>query len=129
MEIDLVNVHDLSFFVYTNDSAYGIIPESSKHYSVQQHFIELKNKIIDLDSYFNPTFSKDFDKYFSLISLRIFRKLVDHYWRNNVNFSIVDVGCQYGFFSMKLGNYIKGHNHHNKIYAFDCGLAGKLTEY
>jgi hypothetical protein len=59
----------------------------------------------------------------------ILAKIMDHYWKTQIEFSIVDIGTQYCTLSIPLANYIKSHRNSNKIYAFDCGLAGRLAEY
>jgi len=115
---DLVNYLDhFSIFMYVNDLAYKQTPDGIKHYSIEKHDEDLKNLR-------KPNYTSDNPN--KLDTLGIFRKIMTVLWKHNINYSIVDVGSQYGSFAMELGTFIKKTGHVNKVYAFDCGIASTL---
>lgn len=121
MSIDLVNTQGLPFFMFTDDLAYKQLSESSKNYSLQKYIRDTKMGKHQADSA-ETILSKNY------IGM-ILAKIMDHYWKTQIDFSVVDIGTQYCTLSIPLANYIKSHRNSNKIYAFDCGLAGRLAEY
>jgi len=122
LSIDLVNANGISVFMFTDDFGYKQLHESMKHYSVQQHVINTKAVKYQDINHWKQRISNN------LIAL-IFAIIMEHYWKTGINFSVVDVGANYGHFSLILGKYIKASGHSNKIYGFDCGNAGKLSGY
>jgi hypothetical protein len=45
MSIDILDHRYFSIFMFTDDLAYQRLPDSVKHYSVQQHIIDNKKKV------------------------------------------------------------------------------------
>jgi len=118
--IDLVNITNrFSAMMYTNDLAYKQLPENMKHYTLEQHEEDLKNKRKPGGYVY-----KEENDTIGLFSL--FKKLMINFWNHSVDFSVIDIGSQYGLFSMELASFIKKQNKKNKIYSFDCGIASKL---
>lgn len=122
-DIDLVDADGISIFMFGDDAAYKQRPESTKHYSLAQHIVNTKaQKYQESNSWRKRLWSNPVGS--------IVVRAMEYYWENlaEEDFSIVDVGSQYGVFSLVLAKYIKTSGHVNKIYAFDCGNAGKLTD-
>jgi FkbM family methyltransferase len=124
MSIDLVNFSGFSAYMYTDDLAYKQLPERIKHYTIAQHLSDINAKKYRESNVWRARLSNN-------TIATIFIKMMDYYWENTPQseFSIVDVGSQYAIFSLGLGRYIKSSRNANKIFAFDCGIAGKLAEY
>jgi len=120
-EIDLVNLGLISAYLFKNDLTYKLIPENLRSYNIEEHNIKQtdvqKNELEILwkEPFFNNT-------------VKILKKIITHYWSNNINFSLIDVGCNYGLVSITLANFIKNNGKTNKIFAFDCGLASSLCK-
>lgn len=123
MSIDLVNANGVSVFMFTDDYGYTRLPSPMKNYSVQKHIVDTK-----AEKYRDPNFWRERASTGGQIG-RIILRVLEEYWNRGVELSIVDVGSQYFFIGFILAKYIKACGHHNKIYAFDCGAAGRLTNY
>ena len=119
-EIDLVNLGSVSAYLFKNDYTYKIIPENLRNYNLKEHnkkLTELQNEsnIIWNEPFFNTT-------------VNILKKIIDKHWETDNDFSLIDVGCNYGLVSLAIADYIKSKNKSNKIFAFDCGLASFLCK-
>ncbi len=55
--------------------------------------------------------------------------LFEHYWKHRLDFTMLDVGCQYGHESILAGKYIQAHGHSNRIHCFDAGQAAGLMPF
>lgn len=119
-EIDLVNFpNKFSAFMYSNDQIYKEIPDEMKHYNQSSHINDLKCKR-------KPNYSPYNDV---LEPINLFERIMEIYWNHSIDFSIIDVGSSYGLLSMEWATFIKKNNHHNRVFAFDCGVASVLCDY
>jgi FkbM family methyltransferase len=119
-DIDLVNFRScFSMYIYTNDLLYKSFPASYKHHSLAQHIDDLQNHRI-------PNYS---DESGPINIENILKRIIKIYWKYSIDFSVVEVGSQYGNDSLDVAAFIKKHGHVNKIYAFDCGMASNLCKY
>lgn len=117
--VDLVDFKNrFSVLMYTDDLAYKQCSEDVKHYTLEQHEEDLKNRSKPGGYIYKEENDVDI--------LSLFKKLMINLWKHSVDFSILDIGSQYGLFSMELASFIKKQNKKNRIYAFDCGIASKL---
>lgn len=55
--------------------------------------------------------------------------LFHHYWDNNLDFTFLDVGCQYGHESILAGQCIQENQKKNKIHCFDAGQSSFLVPF
>lgn len=116
-DVDLVNVQSMSIFMYTDDMTYVRIPDECKHYTVLQH-------TRNLASGKKPQHHES-----CTCVVCVLQRIVECFLDERPVFSLVDVGCQYGIMSIAMANFIKHHKLSNRIFAFDCGIAGDLTPY
>jgi hypothetical protein len=109
-DIDLVNRDGISIFMFTDDFAYKRLPESKKHSSLLQHISDEKMEIYQQPDSWRSRLLAD-----PVASIVV--NAMEYYWTNlaEEEFSIIDVGSQYGVFSLVLAKYIKNSGHTNKI--------------
>ena len=50
--------------------------------------------------------------------------LLSHFWLERIPFVALDIGCQYGISAIAMAQIIRACGEHNKVYAFDPGVAG-----
>jgi FkbM family methyltransferase len=113
--IDLVKQEDLLYYIYTEDLAYQWVPETGRNYQLSQKD-------------FKPTDQN----YFSAEKLNphtLFEMILSHYWMHNLDFTVIDVGCQYGRVALKIANFIRITGHDNHVICFEPGLAGTLLKH
>ena len=113
----------ISVFLNVKSYAYKNLPEFKKNYSVKQHLIDTEKieKYKDGDYWKNRLSG-------NLIAITL-RRLMEAYWDRDIGYSIIDIGANYGILSIHLAKYIKATGHNNRIYAFDCGNASRLTGF
>lgn len=70
------------------------------------------------------------DAYYHFMNgCNVIQLLFDHYWRHELDFTFLDIGCQYGHESILAGEYIKKRGYGNQIHCFDSGQAGMLMPF
>lgn len=116
-KVDLVDFQELRVFMYTDDLGYqqvdpayrnaqpGLLPEAanSDTRSPAQRFENPNEPLISL--------------------------LLSHLWLQEIEFSVLDVGCQYGSSSIATAQIIRRCGKANRVFAFDPGIAGRLAPY
>lgn len=117
-----MNASGISVFMFSDDLGYKERSEQSKNYSVQQHIIDSKAARYKDPSYWR---NRIIGNYIG----RFYLEFMEYYWKKGLQCSIVDVGAQYFFIGLMLAKYIKTSGHFANIYAFDCGVTAKLTQY
>lgn len=55
--------------------------------------------------------------------------LFEHYWKHGLDFTLLDVGCQYGHESILAGKYMQAHGQANRIHCFDAGQTCSLMPF
>jgi len=115
-KVDLVDFGDLKIFMYTNDLSYRQLNPNQTNVNP----LSIKQPIPIDASKFNMTVVNEFNLPFHLM---------EHYWENNLDFTYIDFGCQYGTSAFTAAHYIKYNKKNNKFICFDSGVAGNLVNY
>lgn len=122
--IDLVDFEDLKLFMFRNDNLYNIaVSENRKNQSLtdyQKHISQngyLPSLITpeNVDEISDPRFG-----------VYIF---LNHLWKHDVDFTILDIGSYICDFSLKIANCIRTFQKQNKVISFDPTEAGALVSY
>jgi len=117
--VDLVNFDEMSIFMFVDDLAYQTVPEERKHYSVVQHVQARKT----------GTWGLGFDSQTRITRDNIVAALLEHHWAHRLDFTYVDVGCQYGSSAIVVAGYIRQHARGKKVICFEPGVAGELVPH
>ena len=76
------------------------------------------------------SFAGEYNQYAGIINgCNAIPVLFQHYWDNNLDFTFLDVGCQYGHESILAGLYIQEKQKKNRIHCFDAGQASFLVPF
>ena len=114
--VDLVNFGDLKFFVYIDDMMYSFIPDEMKNYQFsKKDAIAMKTGNYKLV----PEECKN----------NLYYILFCHYWRENLDFTLIDIGCPYGITAIINSHLIRRSNHNNRVIFFEPGLTSELIPY
>src|SRR5262249_5011948 len=103
-KIDVVNMGGIKLFMYTDDASYHAVPAAEKHY-------QLTAKDYREDS--RPRRDGGESNLTTLV--------LDHYWANGLDFTVIDVGASYGFESIFTAQYARDRGHANRVIAFEPG--------
>lgn len=115
--VDMVDFGELRVFMYTDDLGYRQIDERYKHKTTGRDDRDLSQpRRLPAERYANPAEP--------LISL-----LLSHHWIHGLDFSVIDVGCQYGTSAMAIAQVVLASDRNNHVFAFDPGLAGELAAF
>jgi|WetSurMetagenome_2_1015567.scaffolds.fasta_scaffold08807_3 FkbM family methyltransferase len=114
--VDLVNFGDLKFFVYIDDMMYSFIPDEMKNYQ----FSKKDAEAIEAGNFeLLPEECKN-NLYYILFS---------HYWKENLEFTLIDIGCPYGITAIINSHLIRRSHHHNRVIMFEPGLTSDLVPH
>jgi len=114
--VDLVNFGDLKFFVYVDDMMYSCIPDEMKNYQFsKKDAIAIKTR----DHEILPEECKT----------NLYYILFNHYWRENLDFTLIDIGCPYGITAIINSCLIRRSKHNNRVIFFEPGLTADLIPH
>ena len=115
--VDVVELGPFLSFMYEDDLLYQGLSERKKKHNLQGRHEPKPPPAADLDEFirgWTPTGSA-------------MQRLLAHFLRHLPDFTVFDVGCQYGFGAMLTARFIESFSFSNTVYAFDPGLAGRLA--
>ena len=119
-KVDLVDFGDLAVFMYTDDIAYRQLSPTLKCFAVE----EFRRRRRDVfDNVISP--QTLFES--ACASKTVLDIVLAHFWLNDLDFTYLDIGCQYGSSAMKVARSIKACGQFNRIHCFEPGLAGALV--
>lgn len=105
-QVQLTKYRSMKLFMFTND----LIPDkTTEEYRNSAGLIDAYNGILN--------------------GCNVLPMLFQHYWKHKLDFTFLDVGCQYGHESILAGQYIKTMGHNNHIFCFDAGQASRLVPF
>jgi FkbM family methyltransferase len=122
--IDLVDFDDVKLLMFKDDNLYQLsVSEERKHRSLREHHVSVaagghpKSPVTPQ----NVGDARGARACFSIV--------LDHLWRQGLEFSVLDIGAFIGDFSIKTANIVRTFGKSNKAYAFDPTEAGALIPY
>jgi FkbM family methyltransferase len=122
VRIDLVDLGPLKVFHYTDDFVYQRFPPAARNYQLKAEDLrQARNrpKTNTVDELYDLPLSDS-----SLMGL-----LMAHYWKWDLDFVYLDVGCQYGTTAMKVALAIASCGKQARVVAFEPGKAGELAPF
>jgi len=123
-KLDLVDFEDVKLLMFRDDSLYDItVSADRKNRSLREHFLEVSRhgypKSIVCPANVDQVSAARFGLFIYL----------HHLWRENIEFTVLDVGSHVGDFSLKVANFARTFQKKLKVIAFDPTPAGALVEY
>jgi FkbM family methyltransferase len=115
-QIDLVQFAGSKGFVYTDDLCYTMFPEEHKRLSPDKEPAP-------------PPQARSIEECYDNEAESLQAILFCHYWREQVNFTFLDIGCHYGFTAMATARLIQSFGRNNRVIAFDSGIASNLVPF
>lgn len=98
-EIDIVSFNELPFCLNTNDLVYSLF------YANDLYFSSLKDDI------------------------NVLKKIINFYRSNDLNFTFIDIGAQYGFVGLSIAEYFKKQGIDQNTILFEPGISQIPLEY
>lgn len=114
--VDMLDFGLARAFVYTDDLCYIQASKEHKRFGTEPGPL-LEDEPREINSCYD-------DETQPLLAV-----LLAHYWKQKLDFVFVDIGCQYGFSAMSVARMIKTFAKDNRVFAFDCGIAGDLVPF
>jgi FkbM family methyltransferase len=114
--VDLVNFGDLKFFVYIDDMMYSSIPDEMKNYQFS------KKDAVKIES-------GNYNLLPEECKNNLYSILFGHYWRENLDFTLIDIGCPYGITAIINSHLIRCSHHNNRVIFFEPGLTAELIPH
>jgi len=121
---DLVDFGELKIFMYMDDLAYELVPASRRYYQLttpDRRRLAREKPLADEVS------AQAFLAEHVLTDpiLAVF----DHYWRHNLDFTFIDVGCQYGTGALFAALRMRQAGRCNPVVCFEPGDASELVPH
>ena len=118
--VDVVEIGPFLIFMYEDDLGYQLLSDRrKKKYSLQGRHESKPPPAADLEQFIRGWTPAGSAK----------QRLLAHFLKHLPDFTVVDVGCQYGTSAMSMGRFIESFSFPNTVYAFDPGLAGRLAPH
>jgi len=115
-QIDMVHFAGSDGFVYTDDLGYTLMREENKRLTPGRR-----------NPHVEP--ARTIDECLADESQPLLAILFCHYWRQNLDFAVADIGCHYGFTAMATARIIHSFGRNNHVYAFDPGVASNMVPF
>lgn len=115
--VDVVKLGPFVSFMYEDDFLYQRLSKHKKKHILQARHESKPPPAADLDQFirgWTPTGSAT-------------KRLLAHLLKHLPDFTVIDVGCQYGIGAMLTSRFIESFSFSNTVYAFDPGIAGRLA--
>jgi FkbM family methyltransferase len=123
-KLDLVDFEDVKLLMFRDDNLYDIaVPDDRKNRSLREHFLEVSRNGYP-KSFVCPA---NVDQV-SAARFGLFIYL-HHLWRENIEFTVLDIGSHVGDFSIKVANFARTCQKELQVIAFDPTPAGALVDY
>jgi FkbM family methyltransferase len=116
-QVDLVDFGQLRVFMYVDDMGYRVLAPEYKQKTGGPVDRDLSQPARTAEERYN-------DPAEPLIST-----LLSHYWVHGLDFTYLDIGCQYGLSAMATAQVILSAGRQNRVYAFDPGAAAALVPF
>jgi FkbM family methyltransferase len=123
-KLDLVDFEDVKLLMFRDDSLYHItVSDDRKNRDLREHFLEVSRsgypKSIVCPANVDTVSAARFGLFIYL----------HHLWRENIEFTVLDIGSHVGDFSIRVANFARTFQKELKVIAFDPSPAGALVEY
>lgn len=116
--VDLVDFGPIKVFMYMDDLAYQQVAEQYKRAVPSQTLFSQRSlPAIDPGAVYEDP------------QALLLHRLLAHYWQRRLDFTFVDVGCQYGSSAIAVAQFILQCGMSNRVIAFEPGVAGALAAH
>jgi FkbM family methyltransferase len=123
-KLDLVDFGDIKLLMFRDDNLYeNMVSEDRKNRDLHEHFIEVAKNGYSKSLAHPDNIQTTLDP---RLGLFVYMR---HLWKNNIDFTVLDIGSHIGDFSIKAASFARTFKKKPQIIAFDPTPAGALVEY